>query len=127
MTYAFRGLLKSWLGCRGGTIDRRAACGWPLKVVMWPGASPSARSIRNRPRSSGCTVRPAFRGRGVGRTLAEYVLRAASAACYRRVCLDTLPSMAGAIALYRSLGFTEVSQYCHNPVPGAIFLGRELA
>lgn len=72
-------------------------------------------------------VRPAYRGRGVGRALAECVLQAASAAGYRRVCLDTLPSMIGAIALYHSLGFTEVSQYCHNPVPGAIFLGRELA
>jgi len=72
-------------------------------------------------------VRPAFRGMGVGRALAEHVLRAAAAAGYRRVCLDTLPSMGGAIALYRSLGFADVEAYCHNPVLGAMFLGRELA
>jgi ribosomal protein S18 acetylase RimI-like enzyme len=72
-------------------------------------------------------VRPAFRGTGVGRALAEHVLQAAAGMGYRRVCLDTMPSMAGAIALYRSLGFTEVEPYCHNPVPGALFLGRELA
>lgn len=71
-------------------------------------------------------VRPGFRGLHVGRRLAEQVLTAATFAGYRRVLLDTLPSMAGAITLYRSLGFSEVPAYCHNPVPGALFLGREL-
>jgi ribosomal protein S18 acetylase RimI-like enzyme len=71
-------------------------------------------------------VRPALRGRGAGRRLAEHALAAASAAGYRRVCLDTLPSMTGAIALYRSLGFAEVEPYCHNPVAGALFLAREV-
>ncbi len=72
-------------------------------------------------------VRPAFRGRGLGRALTEHVLRAATAASHRHICLDTLPSMADAIALYRSLGFAEIEPYCPNPVPGALFLGRELA
>jgi ribosomal protein S18 acetylase RimI-like enzyme len=72
-------------------------------------------------------VRPAFRGTGLGRTLAERVLAEAAAMGYRRVLLDTLPSMAGAIRLYRALGFEEVPAYCHNPVPGALFLGRNLA
>lgn len=71
-------------------------------------------------------VRLAFRGSGVGRALTEHVLAAARRAGYRRVCLDTLPSMTGALSLYRSLGFVEVEPYCHNPVPGALFLGREL-
>lgn len=72
-------------------------------------------------------VRPEFRGTGTGRALAERVLAEASSAGYRRVVLDTLRSMSGAIALYRSLGFEEVEAYYHNPVPGALFLGRELA
>lgn len=71
-------------------------------------------------------VRPAFRGAGVGRTLLEHVLRAAADIGYRRVCLDTLRSMTRAIALYRSLGFVDVPAYTDNPVPGALFLGREL-
>lgn len=71
-------------------------------------------------------VRPAFRRLGVGRALAYRVLAAAVDAGYRRVCLDTLPSMTGAIAMYRSLGFTDIEAYYPNPVPGALFLGREL-
>jgi putative acetyltransferase len=71
-------------------------------------------------------VQPSFRGTGLGRRLAETVLAEAGRIGYRRVWLDTMPSMGGAIALYRSLGFTEIAPYCDNPVPGALFLGRGL-
>jgi putative acetyltransferase len=71
-------------------------------------------------------VRPKFRGRGVGRKLVERVLAVAAGKSYSRVCFDTLPSMTGAIALYKLLGFTEIEPYCHNPVPGALYFGREL-
>ena len=69
-------------------------------------------------------LRTGFRGTGLGRRLAEAALAGASDRGYRSVCLDTLPSMTGAIALYRSLGFVEIDTYCDNPVPGALFLGR---
>jgi len=71
-------------------------------------------------------VRPAFRGRGVGRMLAEHVLATAAEAGYRRICLDTLPFMNSAIELYRSLGFCEVEAYTHNPAPGAMWFAKEL-
>jgi ribosomal protein S18 acetylase RimI-like enzyme len=71
-------------------------------------------------------VRPAFRGQGLGRQLTEQVLKAASAAGYQRVCLDALPQFTSALAMYRSLGFAPIDPYCHNPVPGALFLGRAL-
>jgi putative acetyltransferase len=72
-------------------------------------------------------VRPAFRGGGVGRALTEHVLNVATQTGYRRLLLDTLPTMTGAIALYRALGFADVPPYYHNPVPGALFLARELS
>ena len=67
-------------------------------------------------------VRPEFRGRRVGRLLAERLLAEARAIGYARMRLDTLPSMKEAIPLYRSLGFAEIAPYYANPVPGALFM-----
>jgi ribosomal protein S18 acetylase RimI-like enzyme len=67
-------------------------------------------------------VRPAFRSAGWGRRLAERIVAEAAEAGYTRMRLDTLPSMAGARALYRSLGFREIPAYRHNPIAGAVFL-----
>jgi putative acetyltransferase len=72
-------------------------------------------------------IRPQFRGQGVGRGLARAVMDAARRMGYRRMRLDTLPEMAEAQALYRSLGFREIPSYRFNPVPGARFFEIELS
>jgi ribosomal protein S18 acetylase RimI-like enzyme len=67
-------------------------------------------------------VRPLARGSGLGRALAKAVIAEARARGYSRMLLDTVPEMAAAQALYRSLGFQEREPYRQNPVPGAVFL-----
>jgi len=71
-------------------------------------------------------VRPAFRGRGLGRRLARQVIAAAREAGCKRLVLDTLPKMASAIALYGALGFSPRGPYAANPTPGAIFFELKL-
>jgi ribosomal protein S18 acetylase RimI-like enzyme len=60
-------------------------------------------------------VRPACRGMGVGRKLAEASLAEARKFGYSYVRLDTLAFMDSALSLYRSLGFYEVAPYRDIP------------
>jgi putative acetyltransferase len=71
-------------------------------------------------------VQPEQRGIGLGRILVGRLLEEARGIGYRRIWLDTLPSMARAAAMYLALGFEEIPPYRHNPVPGTRYLGLRL-
>lgn len=72
-------------------------------------------------------VRPLFRGQGLGRGLTEAIIATAREIGYRRMRLDTLPGkMDLAIAMYRSLGFTNIEPYYKNPIEDAAFMELEL-
>jgi ribosomal protein S18 acetylase RimI-like enzyme len=71
-------------------------------------------------------VRPEYRGRGLGRELAEKVVAEARKAGYRSMYLDTLPVMKKAQALYQSLGFSDCAPYYDNSCVGSRCMLREL-
>jgi len=72
-------------------------------------------------------LRPAARGTGLGARLVHDLVAQARTLGYRAMRLDTVPGHHDrAIALYRQLGFRDIEAYCHNPVPGAIFMELDL-
>lgn len=71
-------------------------------------------------------VRPAYRGLGLGRQLADAILDAARMSGYDSVLLDTLDNMDIARAMYEELGFKEIPPYYHNPLAGAHYLKVDL-
>ena len=71
-------------------------------------------------------VRPVARGTGLGASLAQRIVTEARAEGYTVMRLDTLPTMAKAIALYRRMGFVSIANYNANPLPDALFLELDL-
>jgi putative acetyltransferase len=71
-------------------------------------------------------VRPAFRGMGIGRMLAECVLDEARALGYATLKLDTLPAMKEAQRMYEELGFVATDPYNDTPIDGVRFLSLAL-
>lgn len=71
-------------------------------------------------------VQSRVRGAQLGRRLAQRICDEARDAGYRRMCLDTLPTMSSAVRIYCALGFQPIDPYVFNPIEGAIFLGLDL-
>jgi putative acetyltransferase len=68
-------------------------------------------------------LRPQFRGKGLGRALAESVIAEARVIGCRKMRLDTVePVMPNAVAMYRRLGFKEIEPYRANPNAGVLYM-----
>ncbi len=71
-------------------------------------------------------VRPAFRGKAIGRELSEAIVEEARKMGYAKMRLDTLSRLTEAITLYRSMGFKEIKPYVFNPLDDVIYMELEL-
>ena len=71
-------------------------------------------------------VRPAARGLGLARTLANALIEFATAAGYDLMKLDTESDFIAAVSLYRSLGFVDCPRYNNDPQPNTLWMARPL-
>lgn len=66
-------------------------------------------------------VLPQARGMGVGEALVSAIITCATEAGYRRMLLDTLPEMKGAIRLYEKADFVPITAYYDTPISETLF------
>ena len=72
-------------------------------------------------------LRPPFRGKGLGRVMAEKAIADARNIGYQYMRLDTIePIMKDAVEMYRKLGFREIAPYRPNPIAGAMYMELQL-
>lgn len=72
-------------------------------------------------------LRPAYRGKGVGRAMMEKIIAEAREAGYRLMRLDTVPYLDAAHALYVKFGFYVIDKYYFtNPVEEAVYMEKAL-
>jgi len=71
-------------------------------------------------------VRPAFRGTGLGRRLAQEIIGIAAAAGYHTMRLITVRKLKAAVALYQALGFAEIPHYTNDLPPEPDVVSMEL-
>lgn len=72
-------------------------------------------------------LRPQFRGKGLGLALANRIIAEGRQIGYQHMRLDTVVSvMKDAVAMYRKLGFREISPYRSNPIPSTLYMELRL-
>lgn len=71
-------------------------------------------------------IKRIFRNKGYGKELLYKAIELAREFNYKKLRLDTLPTMDKAIKLYKAAGFIEIEPYRYNPITGTIFFELEI-
>lgn len=71
-------------------------------------------------------VKPGFREHKIGRSLIEKLVNKAKELGYDIMKLDTLQKLQAAIHLYKQYGFIETTSYYENPLPGVVYMQKDL-
>jgi len=71
-------------------------------------------------------IKRTFRNKGYGKELLYKAIELAREFNYKKLRLDTLPTMDKAIKLYKEAGFIEIEPYRYNPITETIFFELEI-
>lgn len=71
-------------------------------------------------------VRPKFRGLRLGEHLVQQIIDDATQIGYQCMLLDTLPCLASAVTLYRTMGFQETERYNDSPEGDTLYMKLNL-
>ena len=71
-------------------------------------------------------VKPSFRKNKIGRLLVEELLTSAKERNYEKMRLDTFLKLQAAVHLYKQFGFANISAYYNNPLPGVVYMEKQL-
>ncbi len=71
-------------------------------------------------------IKPAFRRKGIAKTLVHQLIADARKIGYRYMLLDTLPFLQTAIRMYKNIGFYEIDQYNNSPMDTSIYMQLDL-
>ena len=71
-------------------------------------------------------VKEGYRKFKIGKKLLELAIETAKETHYKKIRLDTLPTMTRAQNLYHSFDFYEIPSYRFNPVSGTVFMEKKL-
>ena len=113
-------LLATYSGQLAGCVALHELPAQTSKGIEAPSASRTCEMKR-------LYLRPAFRGKSIGRALAERVIDDARQIGYTHMRLDTVATtMADAVALYRTLGFKEIAPYRENPIASTLYMELKL-
>lgn len=101
-----------------------------LYLAYWDGVAAGCVGLR-RLNETQCElkrlfVRPAFRGKQLGKQMVERILQDAKEIGYAEILLDTMPFLQSAIRLYRELGFAEIPCYNDSPLDTTIYMKLDL-
>jgi len=71
-------------------------------------------------------VKPSFRKNKIGMLLVEELLSSAKERNYEKMRLDTFLKLQAAVHLYQQFGFQNISAYYNNPLPGVVYMEKQL-
>ena len=72
-------------------------------------------------------VRSDYRGKGFGPSFVRALIDRARELGYKRLRVDTLPTMSAAIEFYQEMGFRPITAFWPHPVADACFFECEIA